>query len=173
MRRILVIGLPGAGKSTLSVELGERLGLPVYHLDKLFWQPGWVMTPHDEWDRTVSDLVTGERWIIDGSFDRNLAIRLARADTVIFLDFPTPLCLYRAIRRVLGSYGRQRPDMGDGCAERWDWEFMKFIWHYRRDRMPRMLRLLEQHRSQITLITLRNPSETDRFLDSLARSAPG
>ena len=100
MKRVLVIGHPGAGKSTLAARLGELTGLPVIHLDKEFWREGWVQMPRSEWKGKTERLVQGDEWIIDGSYDHTLEIRLARADTVIFLDFSRYLCLWRVCKRV-------------------------------------------------------------------------
>ena len=104
---------------------------------------------------------------MDGTYDGSLDIRLPRADTVVFLDFSTGLCLWRAMKRVLGGYGRVRPDMGADCPERWDWGFMRWVWRYRRDIRPAILRLLDQYYCEGTLITLRNPREVRAFLESL------
>ena len=87
MDRIMIIGCGGSGKSTLAQQLGQKLGLPVIHLDKLFWTPGWVSIPKEEFDRVHVDAVSKEKWIIDGNFDRTIPVRLKRCDTVIYLDF--------------------------------------------------------------------------------------
>lgn len=84
MRRIAVIGCGGAGKTTLSRELGEILKLPVYHLDSFFWNPGWVPTPPEEWRRIQEELVSRDEWIMDGDYGGTLDIRFGRADTIIF-----------------------------------------------------------------------------------------
>jgi adenylate kinase family enzyme len=83
MRRVLVIGISGAGKSTFSQALATKTGLPLIHLDKEFWRPGWVQTPRQEWRARVSELAARERWIMDGNYDSSLDLRLPRADTVL------------------------------------------------------------------------------------------
>jgi adenylate kinase family enzyme len=88
MKRVLVIGSPGGGKTTLSRELGKLLDLPVYHLDKLFWKPGWALSDDESFRALQRELVSKPRWIIDGNYDRTLDVRLPHADTVIHLDFP-------------------------------------------------------------------------------------
>src|SRR5436853_202107 len=111
MQRVLVIGISGAGKSTLSRALAARTGLPLIHLDKEFWQPGWVITPKQQWRERVASLAARERWIMDGNFDASLDLRLPRADTLIWFDYLTLRCLWRALKRVAGSFGHVRPDL--------------------------------------------------------------
>ena len=90
MRRVLVIGSGGAGKSRFAVALGRRLGLPVIHLDAHFWHAGWVETPAAEWrERRWRSWSAGEAWVMDGNYGGTMAQRLATCDTVIFLDLPT------------------------------------------------------------------------------------
>lgn len=100
MKRIAIIGSPGAGKSTLAWQLGEILGLPVFHLDRLFWKPGWIPSPKSLWIAMQSTLVTRDSWIIDGNYGSTLHIRVEAADTIIFLDFPRYICLGQAVKRA-------------------------------------------------------------------------
>lgn len=98
MQRIALIGSPGAGKATLARCLGQALGLPVYHLDALYWKPGWEPTPRAEWRELQLRLVAGDRWLIDGNYGGTMAIRLTAADTVICLDLPRWVCLLVRLR---------------------------------------------------------------------------
>ena len=127
MQRVLVIGSPGAGKSTLATELARRTGLPLIHLDQHGWRSGWVDVPRQEMRQKVERLIAGESWIIDGNYGGTLSLRLTRADTVIDLAFPAWLCLYRILRRVARDSGRNRPDMAEGCPERLDFTFLAFV----------------------------------------------
>ena len=103
MQRVLVIGISGAGKSTFSRALANTTGLPLIHLDKEFWQPGWVQTPRPEWRAKVGELAARERWIMDGNYDSSLDLRLPRADTVLWFDYPMLRCLRRAMWRAVTS----------------------------------------------------------------------
>ena len=98
-RRILVVGSGGAGKSTFARRLGELTGLPVVHLDRHFWRPGWNPTPTNEWNETVAQLAAAPEWIMDGNFGGSLAIRGPRCDAVVFFDFPRVLCLWSVLKR--------------------------------------------------------------------------
>ena len=167
IRRIIVIGCAGAGKSTLAREMGAILGLEVIHLDRLFWRPGWVETPREEWRAIQEGLVRHEAWIIDGNYGSTMPLRLAAADTVLFLDFPRLLCLVRVIKRWLAHYGRTRPDLGPGCPERIDLEFIRWIWNFRRRSRPRILANLADLPADKELIVLRRPGEVRRFLKAI------
>jgi adenylate kinase family enzyme len=165
MRRVLVIGSPGAGKSTFAAALARRTGLELIHLDRHYWRAGWTEPDPAEWAEEVARLTAREAWVMDGNYGGTLALRLARADTVIWLDFPVWLCLWRIIRRAVRYRGRVRPDMAQGCPERLEWEFVsytaRFPWSGRR-RIVEKLPLFNG-----TLVHLRRPSEGKRFLAGL------
>lgn len=167
MRRVLVIGPGGAGKSTVSRILAERTGLPLVHLDALYWKPGWQPTPDHEWDATVAELLRRDAWVMDGNYGRTLEQRLAAADMVIFLDMPRGTCLRRIVQRRLRYHGRSRPDAGEGCPERLTWEFLRWVWTYPKARRPRMLDRLRKLGREKRVVVLRSAAEVDRFLASL------
>ena len=164
MRRVLVIGSGGAGKSTFATRLGAATGLPVVHLDACYWRAGWDPTPADEWTRTVDALAAGDAWIMDGNYGGTLDRRLAACDTVVFLDLPRLLCMWRALRRAARYAGRTRPDMAPGCPERVTWEFLKWIWDYPRTRRPGVLRRLAALGADRRVVVLRSSREAERFL---------
>jgi adenylate kinase family enzyme len=172
MNRVLVIGNAGAGKSTLAAKLGSILDLPVIHLDQHFWQPGWVETEQVAWRDKVHQLVSGERWIIDGNYDRTLDLRLPRADTVIYLDFPTRICLWQIAKRIISGYGRTRPDLAPGCPEKIDLEFLHWAWRFRRDVRPRVYAGIEEYYQGGKLIILTTPAEVSAFLSSMEDVLP-
>jgi adenylate kinase family enzyme len=172
VQRIAIIGPGGAGKSTLARRLGARLGLPVIHLDAEHWQPGWVPTPLDEWEAKVRELASGERWIIDGNYGGTLHLRLAAADTIIFLDFPRTICLWRVLRRQLRYRGRSRPDMTEGCPERISPGFAAWIWRYPRSHRPRVLTAMRSLGAHARHVILRSSREVEAFVGSLPPTSP-
>ena len=129
-KRIMVLGSAGSGKSTLAIRLGELTGLPVIHLDRLFWNPGWVETPNDEMEQKMIAAASGESWIIDGNYTRAFDYRIERADSIIFIDFSRYFCIYRVLKRRIQNRGKTRYDLAEGCIEKIDWEFLKWIWNY-------------------------------------------
>ena len=164
MRRILIIGPGGAGKSTLARKMGARLGLEVFHLDRLYWRPGWVETPKDEWLKLVEGLTARDSWIIDGNYSGTLDLRLARCDTVIFLDLPRPVCLWRVLKRRLAYRAVARPDMAEGCPEELRLKFALWVWDYQRRSRPKVLARLAAPGDGKQIIRLRSRREVERFL---------
>jgi adenylate kinase family enzyme len=167
VQRVLVVGSGGAGKSTLARQLGKVLDIEVVHLDALFWQPGWVMAPRDQELGILARILARDTWIIDGNYGGTLSHRLPRADTVIFLDFPRWLCLWRAAKRAVTYWGRTRPDMAPGCPERLDWEFVRWIWSFPSVHRPRLLRQLTEAPGERQLIRLRSPREAQELVADL------
>jgi adenylate kinase family enzyme len=168
VKRILVLGSGGAGKSTFSRRLSLRLGIPVVHLDALYWRPGWSEPPVEEWKRIQQDAVARDTWIMDGNYSNTIDARLAACDTVIFLDLPRTLCLWRVIKRSFKYRGRTRPDMAAGCNERIDLAFLKWVWRYPQRSRPRILALLDEHRDRLDIHRLRSSSEIENFLAQLS-----
>jgi adenylate kinase family enzyme len=144
MRRILVIGSPGAGKSTLARRLAERLDLPLIHLDREYFGPGWAMPPRSEWRERVRALAARPAWVMDGQYGSTFDLRVPRAQAIVWLDLPRWRCLASVLWRVAKNYGRVRPDLGPGCIERFDLSFLRFIWAYPRDKRPKTARMLER-----------------------------
>jgi adenylate kinase family enzyme len=127
LKRVLIIGPCGSGKSTLARELAPLMRLPLTHMDQLGWQSGWVETGKAELNASLATVVAQDEWLIEGNYGSTLAPRLARADSVIYLDFPIRLCLWRLIRRIASNRGRSRPDMPEGCPERFDAAFFWYV----------------------------------------------
>ena len=162
MRRVAIMGPGGAGKSSLARQLGARTGLPVFHLDRYFWHPGWVETPREEWRALQEQLFAAEEWIADGNYSATSEVRLARADTVVLLDFPAWRTAPRALRRSLASYGK--PVQAEGCPERLDPKFLWWIVNYRRRSRPKVLAAIAEHAPGASVHILRRPREVERFL---------
>lgn len=165
MQRILVIGSPGAGKSTLAHSLAQRNGLPLHHLDKMFWLPGWVERDRDEGRAILAGVLAQDRWIIDGNYGSNLPMRIARADTIVWLDYPTWLCVARLFKRWWRYRGIARPDMTEGCPERFDFEFLLYVLVFRRNWRARNAAALKGFEGRA--IRHANPAQTQAWLNSL------
>ncbi len=168
MKKLLVVGSGGAGKSTFSKRLGEKTGIEVVHLDMLYWRAGWIEPPKDEWRQTVENLLAKDEWIMDGNFGGTMEMRLAACDTAIFLDLPRTVCLYRILKRWLTYRNANRPDMTSGCNEKIDWKFLGWIWGYPKNKKPTVEATLKRFENDKTIIRLRSKREVEDFLAKTA-----
>lgn len=167
MQKVMLIGCGGSGKSTLARKIHEITGLELLSLDRHYWHPNWVKTASDEWALKIEQLCERPNWVMDGNYGGTMDYRLSKADTVIFLDFPTWICLSRVLKRTLRFYGQTRPDMGEGCPERISFEFLLYVFHYRKTRRAGILKRLEKVKDSTQIHIFKNDREIDAFLDSL------
>ena len=166
MERILIIGCSGSGKSRLAHQLGQKLGLPVVHLDQLWWQADWQNVTVEEFDSRLAMALNMDRWIIDGNYSRTMGVRLSQCDTVIYLDFSRWACLLGMCQRLLSSRGKTRPDMPAGCPERFSWEFVKWIWDFNKNNRVRNYTYLAQAKHAQSVV-LKNRKEVKACLDTV------
>lgn len=169
MKKIIVIGSGGAGKSTLARRLGETLSIEVIHLDKLHWKPNWTGTPKDEWRKIVELELEKDAFVMDGNFGGTMEMRIAASDTVIYLDFPRHICLYRALKRNFKYYNKTRPDMGAGCNEKLDFEFLHWVWTFPTRAKPEIEERLKKFAGEKQIIRLQSPREVENFLNDLPK----
>lgn len=162
MQRVAVVGSGGAGKTTFALACSEATGLPVVHLDKHFWHPGWIESDPEDWRERQADLLIGGEWIADGNYGNTLDLRLSLADTIIWLDFSRYVCLLGAVRRTLFNLGR--PMQAVGCPERFDREFLKWVWEFPRQSRPKLLEAIERHGIGAEVLRFQSRRETKAFL---------
>lgn len=170
MKRVMIIGQPGSGKSTLARRLGEKLNLPVIHMDKIHWLPGWVPRPEEDRFRMTLDAIKAEAWVFEGGFSRTYPERLARADTVIWLDVPWPRRIWNVTRRLFDNYGQSRPDMQVGCEERIGWhsvEFYQYIWKTRHSNRARLYDLIQGVSEQKTVVVLNSFAAMNAYIEQV------
>jgi adenylate kinase family enzyme len=167
LRRIAIIGCGGSGKSFLARELARRTGIEVTHLDTLYWDAEWQPRQGaSEWEELQRRLVAADAWIMDGNYDRTMDLRLAAADTVIFLDLPTHVCLRRVlVRRLQSLAGHGRPEIAG--RERASLAFLRWILGYRRKSRPKVLERLARLAPGTSLVTLKSQAEVEAYLGSV------
>ncbi len=149
------------------MKLGALWRLPVVHLDKLFWNPGWVAKSAYEFNRRIEEVLSEEAWIIDGNYGNTLPLRLERCQLVIYFDMPRLVSLGGSLKRALKNRGKTRADMGDGCPERFNWAFIKYAWNFKRDKSERNKFIVTS--SGKPVVWLRSRREVKRYLRDLAR----
>ena len=129
MKRVLVVGSPGSGKSTAAKIIGKALGLPAYHMDReVFWLPGWEERSKEDQVEQVKRIVGMDEWVFEGNHSSTFDIRQARAEMLIWLDLPLLLRLWRVTKRAVRYKGQTRPDMADGCNE--ELRMLPEFWHF-------------------------------------------
>ena len=139
MKKAIIIGCPGAGKSTFSRALKEKTGLPLYHLDMLFWNADKTQVSREVFDERLSHVLEQEKWIIDGNYSRTLKKRLQACDTVFLLDFPVDVCMSGAVERI----GKSRSDM-PWIENELDKDFENFILNFSQNELPKIYLLLNE-----------------------------
>jgi len=165
VKRVAIIGNVGAGKTELTHALSRKTGLPVVHLDPLFWTSNWQRAPREPAVRALTEAVAGECWIIDGSFLALVPERFARADTVVFLDLPRRTCFRRVLWRRVRDHGRSRPDLPQGGREGIDFDLLRWMWSYPKAERPDVLELLSGLDAEV--VHLRTPAEVRDYVASI------
>lgn len=165
-RRIMIIGSPGSGKSTFARKLADISGIPLIHLDKEFWNYGWVETSKEEWVKKQVRLVEGEKWIIDGNYGGTMDLRVEKADTIICFQLNRIVCILSYLKRVITNINKVRPDMPEGCEEKFDFEFMKYIWNFPEASGKRNIEKLMAVKGK-KIIVFKNRGEVNRYIKQI------
>ena len=161
MKRAIVIGSPGAGKSTFARKLKDKTGLPLYYLDRIFHKPDRTTVTREEFDQKLQTIMQTDSWIIDGNYQRTLPLRFEACTDVFFLDFPLNECLEGAASRV----GTVREDM-PWIEQEFDPEFRQYILDFPKDQLPGIYELIEQYQDSRRIIIFHSREEADNWIDS-------
>ncbi|MCA9217314.1 MAG: hypothetical protein KDB27_29800 [Planctomycetales bacterium] len=164
-KRILILGSSGSGKTTLALELGRILNIEVVHLDAYFWQPGWRSTCQEKWREEVLELVSKPAWIMDGTYESTLHLRIPAADAVVVLERPRLGCLWRVFKRKLTIDDANRPDAPAGQPV--DWPFIRYIWQYPHITRPLVNDLIHKHGRGNEPIVLKRARDVARLVQRL------
>lgn len=161
-KRILLIGCPGSGKSTLAKKLGKKTGLPVIHLDTIYWLPHWERRPTEEFESILKEELEKETWIIDGNYNRTLDLRISYCDLIIYLDIPRRVCLWSVIKRRIQYANKTREDMQKECDEVIDYSFISYVYRFNKTHRKRYYELLENVEKEFLIIKKRK--DIDKLL---------
>jgi adenylate kinase family enzyme len=167
MRRVLVVGCAGAGKTTFARRLAKKLALPVIHLDFHFWRPNWQAPERETWREQVVALAAQPEWVMDGNYSNTYDIRMPRADSLLWLDYPRRVCMRRVVMRMIKGYGRTRADLPQDCPERFDLEFLRFVWSFPRAHRPHIVNGIATYGSRLRIATFNRDRDAEEFLASL------
>ena len=162
MKRIMLFGLPGSGKSTAALELSDRLQLSLHHLDKYFFIENWAKRDYDDFLRLLGEMVSQESWIIDGNCMRSLEMRFERADTAIYFCFPVLTCLWRVLKR---RFQTRCPidDRAEGCGEALHWNLIWYLICYKR-KYREKIELLHEKYPDVKFIVVKNDKEVRKVI---------
>ena len=169
MRKVLIIGGNGSGKTTMARQLAKITGLPLCHLDTLYWTDDWQPRERSEFITLLQAELEKEKWILDGNMRRTLPQRLPYCDTVIYLDFSGIRCFFGTLKRLLQNHGQSRPDMGGNCIERFDkrsWTFIKSTLSFNKKHRAYFYNTIASY-PNVELIVLKNRRQVNKFLKSL------
>lgn len=160
-KKAIVIGCPGAGKSTFSRQLRDRTGLPLYYLDMINHKPDRTTVSREEFDRRLAEIMSSDRWIIDGNYNRTLEMRFEKCDAVFLLDFPTEICLAGAAERI----GKKREDMPWTETEL-DEEFRQWILDFPRDGLPKIYELISKYKDKKAIYIFRSREDIKDYFEN-------
>ncbi len=163
MNKIIVIGCPGSGKSTFARALHRITGIPLYHLDMMFWRPNRTTVPKAAFREHLRAVLSTERWIIDGNYGSTMEMRMANCDTVFFLDYETEVCL-DGIRQRMGKPRSDMPWVED--PDHPDEEFLDYIRNYNETERPKVISLLKLYPEK-DIIIFKTRKDSDEYLSAL------
>ena len=162
MLKAIVIGSPGAGKSTFARKLSDAVDIPLYYLDMVWHKPDQTNISREEFDAQLNEILQKDTWIIDGNYQRTLEVRLKECDTVFLMDFPLDICLSGAKSRI----GKKREDL-PWIESELDEEFKQWIIDFPRKQLPAIYKLLEKHQEKKDIVVFKSRKEADDYLKSI------
>jgi adenylate kinase family enzyme len=167
MKRVLVLGNSGSGKSSFAEKLADKLDIQCIHLDTHYWRPNWIPTPQEEWPSIVRRLIDQDEWVMDGNYSTTLEERIQRADTAIYLRVRRPIALWRVMKRRIVHHGKVRAELAEGCFEKIDLDFLKWIWDHPNRAKRGTFPILEKYSDSEKTILYLDSKEAQEFLDSV------
>lgn len=165
-KRIMIFGIPGSGKSTFALKLSQRLGLPLFHLDKYFFVQGWQERDYDEFLDIQRELVEQEQWIIDGNATKSFEMRFSRADVVLYFRFNRLLCLWRIFKRLICK-DPHISDRAEGCSENVRLRLIRYLWGFDK-RAKKSIEVLRAKYPSVQFYELHNDREIVDWMERMS-----
>ena len=162
MKRVIVIGCPGSGKTIFAEKLNKITGLPLHYLDATWHKPDKTHIPREEFDQRLLEILATDEWIIDGEYGRTVEMRLKECDTVFLFDLPAEVCLQGVTNRL----GKKRYEM-PWIEKELDPEFEAYIKGFANDSLPRLYELIEKYGTEKRVIIFKSRKEADDFLNKM------
>ena len=160
MKKVIVIGCPGSGKTTFAVKLNKCTGLPLYYLDAIWHKPDKTHISRDEFDERIREIFNTHEWIIDGNYNRTIEMRLQQCDTVFLFDLPTDVCLQGAKERL----GKGRYDL-PWIEKESDPEFEGFIKEFAEKSLPKIYSLIEKYKAEKDIVIFKSREDADDYIN--------
>lgn len=164
MKRVIIIGGNGSGKTTFAYKLAEQTKLPLVHTDSIYWRDNWESVSRHEFDEILQVELDKDEWIIDGNNIRSIPERLKVCDTVFYFDFPSFVCLWGVISRCIKNYGKSRSDMGGYCPERFNFQFYKQVLLFNRRNRKKLYAMIKEAK-HVECIVFKSRRQVKRYLE--------
>lgn len=167
MKKIIILGCAGCGKSTLAAKLSEKLQIPLLHLDTIYWKANWQEEDKEIFENKQIEFLKNDSWIIDGNYRDTLEMRLKDADTVLYLDYPRRVAIYGIYKRYFEYRKKTRTSIAAGCKEKIDRSFFKWVWRFKKHAKPKIIEILNGYKDNCNIYFFKNRKELNNFLNNL------
>ena len=165
MKKIVILGCAGCGKSTLAKKLGSQLNIPVLHLDTIYWKANWKEEDSQIFLEKQIEMIKKDAWILDGNYRDTLDMRLKDCDTVIYLDYPRRTAIYGIYKRYFEYRNKPRDTIAEGCPEKIDKSFFKWVWNFRKNARPIIINKINEYKLEKEVLIFKRRRHLKKYLN--------